>query len=491
MPRRPLNREQPWLFPPTLEEVVPEDHPVRFVAEFVDALERSGWSELGVEIDGEALGAPSYHPRGLLSVWLYGFMTGVRSCRKLEAACRDQIPYLWLTAWQHPDHNTLWRFYRDHRGAMRRLFKRTVRTMVAMGLVELAVQAVDGTKIAANAAKDRSFDAEGLQRLLRRVDAAISDLEAQNEAGEDAVSVCLPEELAKNKALREQVQQAMEQLAGEEGQQRINLTDGDASLMKAGGGIVAAYNAQAMVSPLEPGAGEGTGLVITAAEVVCEANDSGQLTPMLEQAEEMIGDRAEATLADAGYHSGANLESCAQREQQVIMPESQHKALEHPYHKDRFCYDEQMDSYTCPMGQILRFTRLKRTRGTLMRLYRASGAVCQVCPAFGVCTQDGRHGRGLEVGPHEAVLRRHRVWMSTEEAKEAYKQRKQLPEPAFGILKEQQGARRFLLRGIVNVSAEWVLLATSFNLRTLWRVWRDRGRPRWNQRWAQVATVGP
>ena len=114
------------------------------------------------------------------------------------------------------------------------------------------------------------------------------------------------------------------------------LPMGDASLMKAGGGIVAAYNAQAMVSPLEPGAGEGTGLVITAAEVVCEANDSGQLTPMLEQAEEMIGDRAEATLADAGYHSGANLESCAQREQQVIMPESQHKALEHPYHKDRF-----------------------------------------------------------------------------------------------------------------------------------------------------------
>ena len=55
--------------------------------------------------------------------------------------------------------------------------------------------------------------------------------------------------------------------------------------------------------------------------------------------------------------------SWAQREQQVIMPESQHKALEHPYHKDRFCYDEQMDSYTCPKGQILRFTRLKRTRG--------------------------------------------------------------------------------------------------------------------------------
>ena len=64
------------------------------------------------------MGAPAYHPRALLSVWLYGFMTGVRSCRKLEAACRDQIPYLWLTGWQHPDHNTLWRFYKGHRQAM-------------------------------------------------------------------------------------------------------------------------------------------------------------------------------------------------------------------------------------------------------------------------------------------------------------------------------------------------------------------------------------
>ena len=62
-------------------------------------------------------------------------MTGLRSCRKLEAACRDQIPYLWLTGWQHPDHNTLWRFYKAHRQAMRELFKRTVRTAVAMELV--------------------------------------------------------------------------------------------------------------------------------------------------------------------------------------------------------------------------------------------------------------------------------------------------------------------------------------------------------------------
>ena len=107
MPLRPLNREQAWLLPPTLGELIPNDHPARFVAEFVDALDHAAWVELGIGPEGEPLGAPAYHPRALLSVWLYGFMTGIRSSRKLEAACRDQISYLWLTGWQHPDHNTL------------------------------------------------------------------------------------------------------------------------------------------------------------------------------------------------------------------------------------------------------------------------------------------------------------------------------------------------------------------------------------------------
>ncbi|HYU21220.1 MAG TPA: transposase, partial [Chloroflexota bacterium] len=103
MPLRPLSRDQTWLFPPTLTELIAGDHPARFVAEFVDALDRSTWSELGIAVDGDPLGTPAYDPRALLCVWLYGFMSGVRSCRKLEAACRDQLPYLWLTAWQHPD----------------------------------------------------------------------------------------------------------------------------------------------------------------------------------------------------------------------------------------------------------------------------------------------------------------------------------------------------------------------------------------------------
>ncbi len=115
MPLRPVNREQAWLLPPALDELLAQDHPARFVGAFVDGLPRDVWSEMEIDLDGDPLGAPAYHPRVLLNVWLYGFMHGIRSSRKLEVACWEQIPFLWLTGWQHPDHNTLWRFYQTHR----------------------------------------------------------------------------------------------------------------------------------------------------------------------------------------------------------------------------------------------------------------------------------------------------------------------------------------------------------------------------------------
>ncbi len=473
MPHRPLNREQMWILPPSLDEFLGPGHPARFVAEFVDALDDDNWVGFGVDKDGDPMGAPSYHPRALLGVWLYGFMTGVRSTRMLEVACRDQIPYLWLTGCQRPDHVTLWRFFDAHRDGMRKLLKRTVQTAVKMDLVELALQAVDGTKVGANVAKTRTHDADGLCRLMGRLDGAIADLEAQNEAGDESSADHLPEALHDRKVLRDQVRETMCELASRDGQKFINLTDQDARMMNTRQGIAMAYNAQAMVSPVTAD-GKPAGMLITAADVVAETTDQSQLGPMMEQAEETSGHRAETTLADAGYHSGSNLELCARRGQQVVMPESQERALESPYHKDRFVYDEANDSFRCPEGYTLRFAGVRQgRRRTTVRLYRSSPAVCRACPAFGICTTNKRHGRALEISPHDAALRSHRAWMSTEEAKEAFKQRKQLVEPVFGIIKEQQRAQRFLLRGLPNVAAEWTLLATAFNLRTLWRAWRD------------------
>ena len=100
-------------------------------------------------------------------------------------------------------------------------------------------------------------------------------------------------------------------------------------------------------------------MLITAVDVVDEPTDYGQFTPMLEQAEETTGTKACMTLADAGYYSGSNLSECAGRGQGVAMPEtSQRQSRGHPYHKDRFAYDESSDSFMCPQGRVLPFERI-------------------------------------------------------------------------------------------------------------------------------------
>ena len=103
MPLRDMDREQMWLLPPSLDELLPLDHPARFVAVFVDALDKEGWAELGVEINGDPLGAPAYHPRALLCVWLYGFMTFARprkrNLRPARCSLTGCVP---VASWRRP-----------------------------------------------------------------------------------------------------------------------------------------------------------------------------------------------------------------------------------------------------------------------------------------------------------------------------------------------------------------------------------------------------
>ena len=347
-------------------------------------------------------------------------------------------------------------------------------TAIELDLIDLAVQAVDGTKIAANAAGDRTYDAAELQRLLNRTEASIAELEAQNEGGDDSPPPRLPEALQTAKILQQRVKDAMNHLTQQEKMKRLNLTDEDAQLMKGRSGIITGYNAQAMVSLLNPDTAKGSGMLITATDVVNSASDSGQLAPMLEKSEELTGQRVPITLADGGYHTIASLEAGARRNQTLVMAERYHRELRGPYFKDNFIFNSETDSYTCPQGQRLPFRGLRRSKLTglkSMRVYRASRTACRTCPAFGVCTRDKHAGRALWISSSDELLQKHRQWMNTDEARTLYARRKEMIEPTFGILKDQMNARRFLLRGLANVSAEFTLLATAFNLRTLWRIW--------------------
>ena len=125
---------------------------------------------------------------------------------------------------------------------MRQLFKITVKTAVKLDLVDLAVQAIDGTKLSGNASRDRTYDAKSLKRLLEHTDEIIQELEKENDSGNDPSPVRLPEKLRKAKQLREKVKSALVGLKKEEQQKRVNLSDKDATIMKSRHGIIAGYN---------------------------------------------------------------------------------------------------------------------------------------------------------------------------------------------------------------------------------------------------------
>src|SRR4051812_19247961 len=158
------DRRQMFLLPPSLDEWVPAGHPARFVADLVDSLDLAA---LGFRQSLGEEGRPHYAPELLLCVWLYGWMERVRSSRALEKACVRDVAFLWLTSNEHPDHNTLWRFFRDNKQALRKLFKQTVQVAAKAGLVGFALHALDGTKIQAASSTDSALHRSTLQKQLK------------------------------------------------------------------------------------------------------------------------------------------------------------------------------------------------------------------------------------------------------------------------------------------------------------------------------------
>jgi transposase len=474
MPQRGYQRSQTYLLPPATDDWIPANHPVRYIAMFVDELPDREWAALDIAQEPDARGAPRYAPELLLSLWLAGFTFGIRTTRKLETACQYDLAFIWLAGGQRPDHHTLWAFYARHRQAMRRLLKQTVRVAIAANLLDLGLQAIDGTKVLANAARERSLTEAELQHLEQRLDRELAELEAQHAGAGEPTPAVLPPELASATALRERVRQARAQMetTGQAG--KGNLTDPEARVMKTRQGLRPAYNAQAAaVVALDRAHSGQAGRMIVAAELSTEPDDHGQLLPMLAAGADQAP--VPLTVADAGYHSGANLAACAEAGYPVVIPEPRARGDQQPSRS--FTYDAATDTYQCSQGVVLtrRGTTTRGDDGREVRRYRADGRSCRGCPLRAHCIGAGRGGRVLQVGLHDLHLRQHRAWMETEEARQVLGRRKGLIEGVFGTIKAQFAGRQLWLRGQAKVAAEWSLLAIGANLRTLARIWAAGG----------------
>lgn len=141
------NPKENLLFPPNLSDLIDEKHPVRIISGIIDGLDIK--SLIKTYKPG---GTSCYHPKMLLKVLIYGYLSNIYSSRKMEQALKENIHFMWLSAMSRPDHNTLNRFRSDRlKGEIKAIFTQIVLLLEKEGLVSLETTFVDGTKIEANA----------------------------------------------------------------------------------------------------------------------------------------------------------------------------------------------------------------------------------------------------------------------------------------------------------------------------------------------------
>ncbi len=453
------------MMPPCLEDWVPLDHPARFLRAFVEALDLV---ELGFRQRESAEGAPSYAVDLLLKVWLYGYLKRIRSTRGLEEACREHLSLVWLTGRHAPDHNTLWRFWRENRAALRRVFRAGVRVEAEQGLVGMICHAVDGTKIQAVGSARTTEHREDLERALQRVEASIAEMEAAVEKAEkeEAGEYALPESLQEAEKLREAIRASLGRMEEVE-REHLHPGEPEARLMPCAGRNPPAYNAQAVV---DAQAG-----IIVAETVVNAESDNQMLVPMLEEVKANVGAVAEETAADGGYSSAAQLGEAEARGYEVIVAPGVETGGPHQgeYASAKFQYDGERDEVICPRGERLKF-EAKQNKGPHrppVRRYRCHSF--RECPVRELCSRNKR-GRQIEVSPQHAAVMRQRAKRLDPVKRALLRRRQVIVEPVFGILKQAEGFRRWTVRGLENVRTQWALVCTAYNLKKLAHTWKQR-----------------
>lgn len=441
----PIDRDTPQLFPPSVQDYLPQKHLARFVVEIVDQL---NLKHLVGAYRGT--GSAAYHPAMLVALLFYGYATGVFSSRKLAQATYDSLAFHFICANTHPDHRTIAHFRKRFLAELEALFVEILLIGQAMGLVQLGTVSLDGTKIKANASKHKALSWEHANRLEEQLKGEVAEL---MRLAEQADNQPLPEQMdipaelerreqrleviaaakaeiaarAQERFAREQAEyeakqakrEAHEQKTGKKprgkgpkpptpgprAKDQVNLTDEESRIMPtSSGGFEQGYNAQA-------GVDIDTHLIVEE-HVTQHTNDKQEVAAALENLAllpQALG-AVEALLADTGYHSEANIKRCESAGIEPLIP-AKREGHNLPL-AERFCEDPEPPSDPTPV------------QATAHRLQTRAG-------------------------------------------KALYAKRKSTVETVFGIIKQAMGFRQFLLRGLRAVQGEWALVCIGWNLRRL------------------------
>jgi len=451
--------EQTFLAP-CLEDWISEDHPARLIRDFVDSLDLAA---LGFKTRKGPEGAPSYAPELLLRLWLFGYYHQTRSARKMEAMSREMIGAVWLAGRHTPDHNTLWRFWRDNKDAVSALFREIIKVAARANQVGFVLHAVDGTVIQAASSKRTALHKKDIEKSLAKLEEVIVSIEqdlARSGSDQDNSSGYeLEGKLANAKQRRELLCNDLQTLESEGEPRALHPLEKDAKMQRNVGW---GWNCQAV-------ADETSGLVV-AAEVTSLANDHRQLCPMAEEAKANTGDKPEVMVGDTGYgRSHDELSKAEQAGHNVVTGLM-------PTEKDAFAVsnfriekqEDGTETLVCPQGNALRYnsSSVWEYGEGLMRKFQCTAH--EQCPVAHLCMAR-RSAKMISVSPaHEAAVR-HKNKVTLDQRKELMIRRRQLIERCFGQLKHNMNFRRFSYRGQKAVAAQWHMLWLVENLKILWK----------------------
>ncbi len=461
--------EQTLMFPPSVEDWVGEDHPARFIRDFVDSLDLPA---LGFQIRQAETGRPNYGSDLLLKVWLYGYVNAIRSTRKLERASREHMGLIWLTGMNAPDHNSLWRFWRDNKEALKDVFKQTVLVALRAELIGLVINALDGTKIAVRSSRQGAMGKKDLEKLLKKLDGSIKEVIDEVERSEkgETGQYRLPKSIRDSSKRKEIINVALAELA-ETGKKRVNPQEPEARFMKSQRTVDLAYNAQVVADK--------TNGVIVACDVIKEGNDNAQLVPMLDRVNQNIGSVADENVADAGYYCGSQIGLADERGYEVLTnpPGSEVGFKRSPqanaYHSSWFTYDEANDCCICPHGGKLTYLqmRVKGRNKNKSRRYQCEDY--KQCPYRHECCP-GKHGRVVGVDVNYKAINRQRSKRRDPEKINVLKMRKAIVEPVFAWIKHHMGFNRWTVFGLESAKIQWSLVCAAINLKKIYKHWRTQ-----------------
>lgn len=491
----------PELFPINIFDKIPENHPVRLVNNIVNDLDISDITKLY-----RGGGCSAYHPRMLIKVLFYGYLSNVYSCRKIEKALNENIHFMFISGNSTPGFRTINEFRgKILKEKIKDLFAEVVKMLVELGYVSLDVQYIDGTKIEAKSNKYtfvwRGSVEKYKEKLETKINTILSDIENSIQSDNQELnkeelpkkinSEELKEKLSElNKRLKEpnkkqtrELQKLQEEhlpklekyekdleILGD--RNSYSKTDLDATFMRMkedhmmNGQLKPAYNPQISTE----------NQFITHISIHQKPNDTTTLESHLDGFEKTYQKQSKEVVADAGYGSEENYEMLENKEITAYVKynyfhkEQKRKMKNDPFLVQNLYYNQKQDFYVCPMGQRMEKIGIgKRTSSngyeSQVSYYQAKR--CEGCPLRGMCHQS-KGNRRIEINHRLNELKQKaRILLTSEKGLKHRSKRPIEVEAVFGQLKNNNKFNRFTMRGLEKVELEFLLMALGHNFRKM------------------------